>query len=110
VVHTGHRCTGFEQNAGMARVTFANGASAEGRHRHRGRRHPSELRPYVFSTVAPVFPALSPTAAWCRTSALPHWPVERWQMWLGSGKHFLAFPVRAGTIINYVASCRRTRR
>jgi salicylate hydroxylase len=23
-------------------------------------------------------------------------------MWLGKGKHFLAFPVRAGTIINYV--------
>ena len=23
-------------------------------------------------------------------------------MWLGKGKHFLTFPVRAGTLINYV--------
>src|SRR5215467_8061117 len=29
VVHTGHRCTGFEQNANRARVSFANGANAE---------------------------------------------------------------------------------
>jgi salicylate hydroxylase len=33
---------------------------------------------------------------------VPHWPTDRWQMWLGKGKHFLAFPVRAGSIINYV--------
>ena len=26
----------------------------------------------------------------------------RWQMWLGKGKHFLTFPVRAGKLINYV--------
>src|SRR5262249_36764457 len=25
-----------------------------------------------------------------------------WQMWLGKGKHFLTFPLRAGTVINYV--------
>src|SRR5436190_20564630 len=29
VVHTGHRAIGFEQNADVARVTFANGAVAE---------------------------------------------------------------------------------
>ena len=33
---------------------------------------------------------------------VPHWPIDRWQMWLGKGKHFLAFPVRAGKLINYV--------
>src|SRR5437588_7586226 len=48
VVHTGHRCTGFEQDDGAARVMFENGASAkadlivgaDGIH--------SALRPYVF--------------------------------------------------------------
>ena len=33
---------------------------------------------------------------------VPHWPIDRWQMWLGTGKHFLAFPVRAGKLVNYV--------
>ena len=37
VVHTGHRCSGFEQDGDVARVSFANGAVAEGRHRHRAR-------------------------------------------------------------------------
>src|SRR5438067_3248597 len=48
VVHTGHRCVGFEQNGTAARAKFANGASieadivigADGIH--------SELRPFVF--------------------------------------------------------------
>src|SRR5213080_1039032 len=30
VVHTGHRCSGFEQSGDVARVSFANGAIAEG--------------------------------------------------------------------------------
>ena len=30
VVHTGHRCTGFERHGDVARVTFANGTVAEG--------------------------------------------------------------------------------
>jgi salicylate hydroxylase len=33
---------------------------------------------------------------------MPEWPMDRWQMWLGKGKHFLVFPLRAGKIINYV--------
>ena len=27
---------------------------------------------------------------------------DAWLMWLGKGKHFLTFPVRAGRLINYV--------
>ena len=33
---------------------------------------------------------------------LPNWPMERWEMWAGPSKHFLIFPVRHGTMINYV--------
>src|SRR5437588_3741072 len=55
VIHTGHRCTGFEQGGNIARVSFANGASAkadivvaaDGIH--------SELRPHVFASSQPVF-------------------------------------------------------
>src|SRR3954465_2261701 len=30
IVHTGHRCSGFEQSEEVARVSFASGATAEG--------------------------------------------------------------------------------
>jgi len=33
---------------------------------------------------------------------VPQWPNNVWLMWLGKGKHFLTFPLRAGTLINYV--------
>jgi 2-polyprenyl-6-methoxyphenol hydroxylase-like FAD-dependent oxidoreductase len=102
VVHTGHRCVGFEQAGDKARVTFANGASAEadivvgadGIH--------SELRPHVFPPSQPVF---SGTVAYRGTvphERLPDFPNERWLMWLGKGKHFLVFPLRAGKLLNYV--------
>ncbi len=102
VVHTGHRGISCEQDGEIARVKFANGAVAEadivigadGIH--------SELRPFVYPPSNPVF---SGTVAYRGTVPLermPDWPMDRWQMWLGKGKHFLVFPLRAGTIINYV--------
>src|SRR6185295_9146035 len=102
VVHTGHRCTGFEQNASMARVTFANGAVAEADIVIAADGIHSELRPYVFPPSRPVFHGSVAYRGLVAHARVPHWPVERWQMWLGQGKHFLAFPVRAGQMINYV--------
>src|SRR5450759_1904817 len=101
-VHTGHRCTGFEQDGSTARVSFANGASteadvviaADGIH--------SELRPYVFASSRPVFSGSVAYRGLVPHERVPHWPTDRWQMWLGKGRHFLAFPVRSGKLINYV--------
>ena len=36
------------------------------------------------------------------TACSEPWPTAAWQMWLGKAKHFLAFPVRAGELVNYV--------
>jgi salicylate hydroxylase len=102
IVHTGHRCTGFEQESDVARLAFANGASteadivigADGIH--------SELRPYVFASSEPVFSGSVAYRGLVARERVPDWPTERWQMWLGKGRHFLAFPVRAGKLINYV--------
>src|SRR5262245_29477680 len=55
VIHTGHRCTHFEQDDSSARVSFANGSTAsadiiiaaDGIH--------SELRPFLFPPSRPVF-------------------------------------------------------
>jgi len=102
IVHTGHRCTSFEQDATSARVSFANGTTvdadlvvgADGIH--------SELRPYVSPPSNPVFSGSVAYRGLVPHGLIPHWPTNAWQMWLGKGKHFLTFPVRAGKLINYV--------
>jgi 2-polyprenyl-6-methoxyphenol hydroxylase-like FAD-dependent oxidoreductase len=102
VVHTGHRCVGYDEHDGAARLTFANGVvaaadavvAADGIH--------SELRPYVFPPSRPVFHGTVSYRGIVSLDGLPEWPTDAWQMWLGKGKHFLTFPVRAGTLINYV--------
>ncbi len=102
VVHIGHRCVGFEQAGEKAHVKFPNGTTAEadivvgadGIH--------SELRPYVFPPSQPVFSGSVAYRGTVPHERLPDFPNERWQMWLGKGKHFLVFPLRAGNLLNYV--------
>ena len=102
VVHTGHRSIGFEQNGSVCRVSFANGAvveadaviGADGIH--------SEVRQYVFSPPRPVFSGTVAYRGVVRAELVPEWPVECWEMWLGKGKHFLTYPLRAGALINFV--------
>jgi salicylate hydroxylase len=102
MVRTGHRCTGFEQDTQSARVSFANGASveadvviaADGIH--------SELRPFVFASSQPTFSGSVAYRGLVPHERVPDWPTDRWQMWLGKGRHFLVFPVRAGRLLNYV--------
>ncbi len=102
IMHTGHRAVGFEQSGELARVRFANGAVAEadvvvgadGIH--------SELRPHVFPPSKPVFHGTICYRGLIPRERLPDWPMDRWQMWAGPSRHFLVFPVRHGTMINYV--------
>jgi salicylate hydroxylase len=102
VIHTGHRCTGFDQDGSIARVSFANGASAEADIVIAADGIHSELRPYVFASSQPVFSGSVAYRGLVPHERVPDWPTDRWQMWLGKGRHFLAFPVRAGRLINYV--------
>ena len=102
IVRAGHRAVGFEQNEARARVRFANGAVAEadvvvgadGIH--------SELRPHVFPPSTPVFHGTISYRGLVARARLPDWPMDRWEMWAGPSKHFLVFPVRHGTMVNYV--------
>jgi 2-polyprenyl-6-methoxyphenol hydroxylase-like FAD-dependent oxidoreductase len=102
VVHTGHRATGFEQHGDVARVSFANGAviesdlvvAADGIH--------SELRQNLAPPARPVFSGSVAYRGLVPHERIPQWPTNAWLMWLGKAKHFLAFPVRAGKMINYV--------
>jgi salicylate hydroxylase len=101
IVHTSHRCTGFEQDEQQATVIFANGAratadvvvAADGIH--------STLQQFV---VVPSRPQFSGQVAHrgIVSAASISWAPGAMRNWLGQGKHFLVFPVRANTLVNYV--------
>jgi salicylate hydroxylase len=105
IVHTNHRCVEFAQDDQQAVLTFANGAevtadvvvAADGIH--------SALQQYV---VAPAPPVFSGSVAYrgVISAAGVDWPVGAMRNWMGSGKHFLVFPVRANKLLNYVGFVR----
>ena len=102
VVHTGHRATGFAQEGDVAKVSFASGAVAAGDIVVAADGIHSELRPCVFPPSRPVFSGSVAYRGLVAHAAIAPWPTAAWQMWLGKAKHFLAFPVRAGELVNYV--------
>ncbi len=102
VVHTGYHCAGFEQAGRQARVLFSNGETmtadvviaADGIH--------SVLQGFVTEPSPPLF---SGTMAYrgVLNAAEVGWENLAVRNWLGFGKHFLAYPVRAGELLNVVA-------
>jgi 2-polyprenyl-6-methoxyphenol hydroxylase and related FAD-dependent oxidoreductases len=102
VVNLGYRAENFEQDESGARVTFENGESveadivigADGIH--------STLRPWVWHESEPVFSGTSVYRGLVPRELVDGWPDDEWYMWLGPGKHFLTFPVRSGSLINFV--------
>jgi salicylate hydroxylase len=101
-VHTGHRGVTFEQTGDTARVSFANGTTAEADVVIAADGIHSELRQYVAPPSRPVFHGCVAYRGVLPHALIPDWPTDAWLMWLGKGKHFLSFPVRAGELINYV--------
>jgi salicylate hydroxylase len=102
VVRTGHRGLDFEQIGDAARVTFADGAVVEGDVVIAADGIHSELRRHVAPPSRPVFHGSVAYRGVLPHQLVPHWPADRWLMWLGKAKHFLTFPLRAGELINYV--------
>src|SRR5262249_33570588 len=102
VVRTGCRCAGFGQDASQATLHFAGSevvradvvVGADGIH--------STLQGFVTPPSPPLF---SGTMAYrgLVSSAAVGWPATDVRNWLGSGKHVLAYPVRAGELLNVVA-------
>jgi salicylate hydroxylase len=101
-VRTGHRCTAFEQNADVARLTFANGEAleadiviaADGIH--------SVLQKYVVAPQPPEYSGVRAYRGLIPREKLPGWPKHVHQVWMGDGKHFMTYPVRSGALLNYV--------
>ena len=101
IIKTGHRCVGFEQDDEQATVIFANGeratadvvVGADGIH--------SALQPYVVEPSAPVSSG-SMAYRGVIPAASVDWPDGAMRNWLGAGKRFMVYPVRAGELLNYV--------
>ena len=102
VVRTGHRVVGFEQDGAAARVKFANGATAEADVVVAADGIHSVLQAHVVPPSTPVFHGTISYRGLVPRERLPDWPMDRWLMWAGPSKHFLVFPVRRGTMVNYV--------
>jgi salicylate hydroxylase len=102
VVHTGHRANAFEQDRSTARVRFSNGAVVEGDVVIAADGIHSELRHNVVPPSRPIFSGSVAYRGVLARGLIPHWPTGSWLMWLGKGKHFLAFPVRGEELINFV--------
>jgi salicylate hydroxylase len=100
-VNPDHRCVAFEQDDDQAIVSFANGAqiaadvvvAADGIH--------STLQQYV-TPPSPPLPAGTQAYRGVISAASVAWPPGQMRNWLGPGKHFLVFPVRANELVNYV--------
>jgi salicylate hydroxylase len=100
-VKAGHKCIGFSQDDGGALVMFENGArveadavvAADGIH--------SRLQQFVVAPSAPVSSGSVAYRGMVPARALA-WPEGAMRNWLGEGRHFLAYPVRGGELINCV--------
>jgi salicylate hydroxylase len=101
-VRTGHRAIAFAQDDKRARVEFANGASAEAELVVAADGIHSALRSCACPPSEPVFHGTISYRGLVARERLPDWPMDRWQMWAGPSRHFLVFPVRHGTMVNYV--------
>lgn len=103
VVHTGHRCIGFKQDEWTARLTFDNGAladadvvvAADGIH--------SVLQSHVVRPPSPVYSGYVAYRGLLDGDAVPNWPRDVHLVWMGDQKHFMVYPVRGGSLLNYVA-------
>lgn len=74
---------------------FAGVIGADGIH--------SVIRPSVIKESAPVFSGMVAYRGLIRAEKLPDWPLDEVNLFAGPGKHFLVFPIRNGTLINFVA-------
>ena len=101
-IRTDHRCTGFEQDETVARLRFANGESAEADVVIAADGIQSVLQRHVVTPQPPEYSGVRAYRGLIPCEKLPQWRNEAHQVWMGDGKHFMVFPVRTGSLLNYV--------
>lgn len=101
-VRTGHRCVAFDQDDDRARLQFDNGVEAEADVVVAADGIHSVLQQWVTEPPPPVHSGSVAYRGLIPSTRIPSWPTDISQLWMGEGKHFLVYPVRAGELINYV--------
>ncbi len=101
-VRTDHRCTGIEQDDTIARLRFANGETFEADVVIAADGIQSALQRYVVTPKPPEYSGVRAYRGLIASEKLPQWRKETHQVWMGHGKHFMVFPVRSGSLLNYV--------
>lgn len=102
VIHTGHRCIGFSQDAAGAHLAFENGKVAHADVVIAADGINSVLQKYVVEPSLPEYAGCRAYRGLLPAHQLPEWRPEAHQVWMGDGKHFMVFPVRGGELLNYV--------
>ncbi|MEU0041932.1 FAD-dependent monooxygenase [Streptomyces werraensis] len=105
-VRLGARCTGVEQTADAAVIRFADGSTAEADAVVGADGIHSAVRHSVFGPDEAVFSGTSGYRALVPMERLRHIPELAepvlW-LWFGPGRHFIAYPVAAGRLLNFLA-------
>jgi salicylate hydroxylase len=101
-VRTGTRCTGFIQDPSRAVALFDGGQRAEADVVIAADGIHSALQRYVVEPADPLFSGVVAYRGVVPAERVPSWPPGTMRLWMGEGKHFLAFPVRSGRLLNYV--------
>lgn len=101
-VRVDHRCTGFAQIDAVARLTFANGATAEADVVIAADGIRSVLQRYVVAPQPPEYSGVRAYRGLIAREELPQWRDEAHQVWMGDGKHFMVYPVCSGRLLSYV--------
>jgi salicylate hydroxylase len=101
-IRTDHRCVAFEQDREGATLTFANGERAVVDVAIAADGIQSVLQKYVVPPVPPEYSGARAYRGLVRRDLLSDWRDEAHQVWMGDGKHFMVYPVRAGELLNYV--------
>lgn len=101
-IHTGHRCIGFSQNENAATLSFENGRTVEADVVIAADGIRSVLQPFVVEPSPPEYSGFRAYRGLIERDKLQSWRDQTHQVWMGHGKHFMVFPVRSGTLLNYV--------
>lgn len=101
-IRTGHRCVGVEQSGDKATVRFENGASFEADLVIGADGINSVVQRFVTEPSPKDYSGFRAYRGLVARDKLDAWPDRTHQVWMGEGKHFMVFPVRSGTLLNYV--------
>ena len=101
-MRTGHRAVDFSQDADKATVRFANGETFEAEVVIAADGINSAMQPFVVEPSLPEYSGFRAYRGLIARDKLGAWPEDTHQIWMGDGKHFMTFPVRSGTLYNYV--------